>query len=85
MISVLSLIAKQLSNKQLSNYDFRKQKYLKKRNSQSKKLSQVLRNIDTQFANVFPCQFFWKINPLLLFLPYQGIKQKKKLVGWNTS
>ena len=47
LISVLSLIAKQLSNKQLSNYDFRKQKYLKRRNSHSKKLPQVLRNIDT--------------------------------------
>ena len=42
-----------------------------------------------QFANVFPFQIFWEISPLLLFLPFKGIKQKKNLdylrVGWNTS
>ena len=51
-MSVFSLIAKQLSNKQLSNYDFWKQKYLKRRNSQSKKLSQVLRNIGTFWGSL---------------------------------
>ena len=56
-MSVLSLIAEQFSNKQLGNYDFRKRKYLKGRNTQSKKLSQVLRNIDIfrgrLFQNIF--------------------------------
>ena len=82
LISVLSLIAKHLSNQ-----DFRKQKYW--RDSQSKKLSQVLRNTDTfraslsqffclmQFQNVFPCQVSLETTPLLLNLPFQRIKQKK--------
>ena len=48
------------------------------------------------FAKFFPCRYFWEISPLLLLLPFEGIKQKKKLdclkarklekcVGWNTS
>ena len=91
-MSVLSLI-----DKQLSNYYFRKRKYRRRRNSESKKLSQVLRNIDTfcgslsqfflvrQFANVFPCQIFSgnKLLDIVFVIRKDKAKEKASQIGVN--
>ena len=54
LMSALSLIVKQLSNKQLSNYDFQKRKYLKF--LRQSPLVGVQKNV---FLNIY--QILWKV------------------------